>query len=155
MKYQNKLDCSENVLKIDLVANMYLSIKKGGMKIIFASLLPEVASGLIHQSTFFRRRQITQALRIMISKDARLHLFSKNSSTAVCDKIQIEGDSLVCVNLKIIDFYQAISPIYFSGGRTHALENFVLFGFYEINDERIEKMSRAHMFRALNYDHFL
>ena len=138
------LPINQSCQRVDLVSEMYSQITIAGVNIVLAALSEEncgpifgIKDQLIVNDATLRiphsGGNVLEVLKRVVNGNERLQLFFNNSSTAICDKICIDGDKLELQNLWIMNVHQPLMPLYRPFvGTQGSMDSFILFGFYEL-----------------------
>jgi hypothetical protein len=119
--------------RLSLISGMTSFLETDGVNIVLAAVLPKDVNVLTHQFSVDKYSQlISDSLQEFICKDERLQFFFDNSSTVVCDELNVNNGVLEIVNPMVVNLHGGVPPVYRMGGSCASENSFVLFGFYAV-----------------------
>jgi hypothetical protein len=148
--------------KLDLEKDKYISFKIAGTSIVIAALslrdcikFPGIKEGTLFQKNVRQslglNNRVNKSIKSTIYSDRhRDFFFFHNGITAICNNMELVGNSLMLNGLNIVNGCQSLNTILSCSERVKELENtYIMFRFYEIPQrDRAERISIATNFQT-------
>ena len=140
----------------NLEADKYKKLVIGGTNVVVVAMPLKECVNIegIQEGTLFRknvrqslgmRNRVNKGIADTIRHDSKNLFFLHNGITAICSQMRIQGNQLFVKDLNVVNGCQSLSTIYScSEAAKAAVESYVLFRFYEIDDSlRADRISTS------------
>ncbi len=157
-RYDESLNHSRPYLDhvFNLEGDKYKKLVIGGTNVVVAAMPLKECANIegIQEGTLFRknvrqslgmRNRVNKGIADTIRHDPKNLFFLHNGITAICSQMSIQGNQLLVKDLNVVNGCQSLSTIHaYSEAAKAAVESYVLFRFYEIDDSlRADKISTS------------
>lgn len=157
-KYNEAIDKNRPYINHEFVLehNKYMELDISGTKAVIVAVplkdcikIPGIKDGSLFRKNVRQSlgssNKVNKGIANTLKKDAKDFFFLHNGITAICSKINIEGNVLSVKELNVVNGCQSLSTIFnCSESVRNANEGYIMFRFYEIEDsEKADKISNC------------